>query len=113
MMFVCIAALALGVCLALFLPIIIPAGLMPYSGIIILCTLLFLTGAVSAGLMKKLNIKIFIFGYVFAALAAAGAVYLGGKLDLDIYPVCVLLISAAIFKNCADIFRFCAGRRNN
>lgn len=113
MMFICILALVLGICLALFLPIVIPVSFMPFFGVIILDTLLFLLGAVNARLRKKLNIPIFIFGYAASAAAAVGAIYIGGKLDLDIYPVCVLLLSAAAFKCCIDIFKFCTGRKNN
>lgn len=112
-MLFCIPAFLIGICLALFLPIVIPAEFMPMFGVFVLITLLFTAGAVNAKLWKKLNVKIFISGFICAVIAVFGAVCIGDKLDLDIYPACVLLLLAATFKCCYDIFRFYVGNKNN
>ena len=112
-MLICILAFVLGVCLALFLPIVIPQGLMQSFGLIVLDILMFTVFSVNARLKKTLNIKIFISGFIITAVIAVGAAFIGEKLDLDIYTVCVILFVAAVFKGCYDIFNYYTGHKNN
>ena len=81
-MLICILALVLGICLALFLPIVIPQGLMQFFGLIVLDILVFTVFSVNSRLKKTLNIKIFISGFIITALIAVGAAFIGEKLDL-------------------------------
>lgn len=112
-MFICIIALLFGICLALFVPLVIPSCFIPVFGIIVMDILLFTVLAVNAKLNKRLNMKIFISGFVITVFAVVGSMYIGSKLDLDIYPAFVLLFGAAVFKGCFDIFNFYAGKKNN
>ena len=105
-MLIPLIALLAGVLLGLFFPYHISAEYSQYAAIAILTSLDSIFGGLSAVFQKTFNLKIFLTGFVGNAALAILLVYLGKRLDLDIYLVAVIVFGTRLFQNFAIIRRF-------
>ena len=62
-------------------------------------------GGIASNMQDKFDFTIFITGFFFNALIAMFLVYLGQKLNVDIYLVAVIVFSSRIFTNFSIIRR--------
>lgn len=79
--------------------IIIPYAFSTYIAVAILAFLDSLFGALAASIQKKFNFTIFITGFFGNAIIAIFLVYLGQKLNVDIYLAAVIVFSTRLFNN--------------
>lgn len=85
--------------------LIIPYAFAEYIAVAILAFLDSIFGGVSANLQKKFNLPIFITGFFGNALIAIFLVYIGDKLNVDIYLAAVIVFSGRLFNNFSIIRR--------
>ncbi len=100
------AGLIAGACIALFLPITIPAEWSPYVAIALLGALDSTIGGVTALLRNRFQVKIFLTGFFSNALLAGVITYIGNRLDLDLFLAAVVVFGTRIFQNFADMRSF-------
>lgn len=79
--------------------LIIPFAFTEYIAVAILAFLDSLFGGVAANIQKKYNTLIFITGFFGNAIIAIFFVYLGQKLNVDIYLAAVIIFSGRILNN--------------
>lgn len=89
------------VVLGLFLgaDLVVPYAFTEYIAVAILAFLDSLFGAVAANMQKKFDLSIFITGFFGNAIIAIFLVYLGQKLNVDIYLAAVIVFSTRLFNN--------------
>lgn len=92
-----IAFVALGFFLGADL--VVPYAFTEYIAVAILAFLDSLFGAVAANMQKKFDLSIFITGFFGNAIIAIFLVYLGQKLNVDIYLAAVIVFSTRLFNN--------------
>lgn len=85
--------------------LVIPYAFSEYIAVAILAFLDSIFGGISANIQKKFNLKIFITGFFGNALIAIFLVYLGDKLNVDIYLAAVIVFSGRLFNNFSIIRR--------
>ncbi len=103
-----VLALVFGLALGLFLPVVLPSGLISYMAVWILILLVTLSEVFRR---DKINYRIFISGFLLSAAFISLLIFAGEKLDLDIYTACVILITAVLFKSACGIFKRVAGEK--
>lgn len=79
--------------------LVVPYAFTEYIAVAILAFLDSLFGAVAANMQKKFDLSIFITGFFGNALIAIFLVYLGQKLNVDIYLAAVIVFSTRLFNN--------------
>lgn len=112
MIFVCIAALLAGMFASLMIPLVIPQEFLMYAGVTVLYLAAAAAEAVRRMLAKNNNLKIFISGFFCGLIFVLLFIIAGQKLDLNIYPVCMLVITVALIKSCYGIFKHYTGENN-
>ena len=85
--------------------IIVPYAFTQYIAVAILAFLDSLFGAVSANMQKKFDLTIFITGFFGNAIIAIFLVFLGQRLNVDIYLAAVIVFSSRLFNNFSVIRR--------
>lgn len=85
--------------------LVIPYAFSEYIAVAILAFLDSIFGGISANSQKKFNLKIFVTGFFGNALIAIFLVYLGDKLNVDIYLAAVIVFSGRLFNNFSIIRR--------
>lgn len=85
--------------------LVIPYVFSEYIAVAILAFLDSLFGALAANIQKKFDLNIFITGFFGNALIAIFLVYLGDKLNVDIYLAAVIVFSTRLFNNFSIIRR--------
>jgi small basic protein len=98
--------LIVGIILGAFFPITIPVEYAKFMSVALLASLDSVFGGLRANAEEKFNIKIFITGFFTNALMAAGLVYVGERLGIDLYYVALLAFGLRIFQNLAMIRRY-------
>ena len=83
----------------------IPYTFTEYIAVAILAFLDSIFGGISSNMQSKFDFTIFITGFFFNALIAMFLVYLGQKLNVDIYLAAVIVFSGRIFTNFSVIRR--------
>ena len=83
----------------------IPYAFTEYIAVAILAFLDSIFGGISANMQEKFDLKIFISGFFLNAIIAMFLVYLGQKLNVDIYLAAVIVFSGRIFTNFSIIRR--------
>ena len=83
----------------------IPYSFTEYIAVAILAFLDSIFGGISANMQDKFDIKIFISGFFLNAIIAMFLVYLGQKLNVDIYLAAVIVFSGRLFTNFSIIRR--------
>lgn len=87
------------------LNIVIPYSYSQYIAVAILACLDSVFGALFANIEKKFKLNIFLSGFVCNALVAIFLVYIGSKLNVDIYLAVVIVFTGRLLNNITGIRR--------
>lgn len=98
-------ALIVGISLGLLSDIQIPSIYSNYLSIAVLAALDTLFGGIRAHLQQLYDDKVFISGFFFNILLAAGLAFLGVNLGVDLYLAAVFAFGVRLFQNIAIIRR--------
>jgi len=85
--------------------IVVPYAFTEYIAVAILAFLDSLFGAISANMQKKFDLIIFLTGFFGNAIIAIFLVFLGQRLNVDIYLAAVIVFSTRLFNNFSVIRR--------
>ena len=100
------AGLVLGLVIGILFPISIPVEYAKFMSVALLASLDSVFGGLRAAIEEKFDNTIFITGFFTNALLAAGLVYIGERLGIDLYYVALLAFGLRIFQNLAIIRRY-------
>ncbi|HWR40071.1 MAG TPA: small basic family protein [Patescibacteria group bacterium] len=101
-----ITGLAIGILLGSIFPLTIPLEYAKFMSVALLASLDSVFGGLRAGMEEKFDNTVFITGFFTNALLAAGLVYVGDRLGLDLYYVALLTFGLRVFQNLAIIRRY-------
>ncbi len=87
------------------LNVVIPYSYSQYIAVAILACLDSVFGALSANMGKKFKLSIFLSGFVCNALIAIFLVYVGSRLNVDIYLAVVIVFTGRLLNNFTSIRR--------
>ena len=87
------------------LNVVIPYSYSQYIAVAILACLDSVFGALSANIGKKFKLSIFLSGFVCNALIAIFLVYIGSRLNVDIYLAVVIVFTGRLLNNFTSIRR--------
>ena len=85
--------------------VFIPYSYSQYIAVAILACLDSVFGALNANMTQKFKMNIFITGFFGNALIAMFLVYLGDKLNVDIYLAAVIVFTGRLLSNFTSIWR--------
>jgi small basic protein len=100
-----IIGLIIGVLLGWHSDIKIPAEYISYLSIAVLAALDTLFGGVRSHLQDSFDIQVFVTGFFFNTLLAAGLAFLGVHLGIDLYLAAIFAFGVRLFNNIAVIRR--------
>jgi small basic protein len=101
-----IAGLLIGIIIGIAFPISVPIAYAKFMSVALLASLDSVFGGLRAGIEEKFDNTVFITGFFTNALLAAGLVYVGERLGIDLYYVALLAFGLRIFQNLAIIRRY-------
>ncbi len=101
-----LVGLIIGIILGAFFPVSIPVEYAKFMSVALLASLDSVFGGLRAGAEEKFDNTVFITGFFTNALMAAGLVYIGEGLGIDLYYVALLAFGLRIFQNLAIIRRY-------
>lgn len=101
-----IAGLLVGIIIGTLFPISIPVEYAKFMSVALLASLDSVFGGLRAGAEERFDNTVFITGFFTNALLAAGLVYTGDRLGIDLYYVALLAFGLRIFQNLAIIRRY-------
>ncbi|MFD1031062.1 small basic family protein [Metaplanococcus flavidus] len=104
-MWLSILGLILGVSLGLLTDMRIPPEYANYLSIAVLAALDTLFGGIRAHLQHVYDDKVFVSGFFFNILLAAGLAFLGVHLGVDLYLAAIFAFGVRLFQNIAVIRR--------
>ena len=87
------------------LNVVVPYSYSQYIAVAILACLDSVFGALSANIEKKFKLNIFLSGFVCNALIAIFLVFIGNKLNVDIYLAVVVVFTWRLLNNLTSIRR--------
>jgi small basic protein len=105
-----LTGLAVGIIIGLIFPISIPMQYAKFMSVALLASLDSVFGGLRAGAEERFDNTVFITGFFTNALLAAGLVYIGERLGIDLYYVALLAFGLRIFQNLAIIRRYFLGK---
>lgn len=97
--------LMLGAALGILTDIEIPTEYEDYLSIAVLAALDTIFGGIRAQLQKVYDDKVFISGFFFNILLAAGLAFLGVHIGVDLYLAAIFAFGVRLFQNIAVIRR--------
>lgn len=100
-----ILGLLIGVIFGLYSSIKLPPEYMNYLSIAVLAGLDTLFGGIKAYLQGEFDIQVFVSGFFFNTLLAAGLALLGVHLGIDLYLAAIFAFGVRLFTNIAIIRR--------
>ena len=86
--------------------VLVPYAISKYIAVAILAFIDTVFGALVSNTQRKFSLTIFLTGFFGNALIAIALVFLGEKLDVDIYLAAVIVFSTRMFSNFSIIRRF-------
>lgn len=98
-----IVGLLIGLLIGTFLPVSMPSEYAKYLSVALLASLDSVFGGLRAGSEQKFDNLVFMTGFFTNALLAAGLVYIGERIGIDLYYVALLTFGLRIFQNLAII----------
>lgn len=101
-----VAGLLLGLIIGVFAPLSVPVEYAKFMSVALLASLDSVFGGLRAGIEEKFDNTVFISGFFTNALLAAGLVYIGERLGIDLYYVALLAFGLRVFQNLAIIRRY-------
>jgi small basic protein len=105
-MIIPVIGVLIGLLIGSFFPLTIPVEYAPFLTVALMAALDSVFGGLRAALEEKFDNTVFITGFFTNALMAAGLVYVGGRLGIDLYLVSILVFGLRIFQNLAIIRRY-------
>lgn len=108
-----IVGLIIGIVLGLYSNITVPAEYMNYLSIAVLAALDTLFGGIRAHLQNVFDIQVFVTGFFFNTLLAAGLAFLGVYLGVDLYLAAIFAFGVRLFTNIAVIRRILINKWSN
>lgn len=105
-----ILGLAVGIAIGAIAPVTIPPGMSKYAAIGILAALDTGLGGIRSGIENKFDLAVFISGFTFNTLLAAGLTYTGDLLGIDLNLAAIVVFGVRLFENLAKIRRLVLGR---
>nr|WP_092074428.1 small basic family protein [Dendrosporobacter quercicolus]NSL49700.1 small basic family protein [Dendrosporobacter quercicolus DSM 1736]SDM94639.1 Small basic protein [Dendrosporobacter quercicolus] len=100
-----IAGLIAGLLIGSFLPVSMPAEYAKYLSVALLAALDSVFGGLRAAVEKKFDNLVFITGFFTNTMMAAGLVYIGERIGIDLYYVALLTFGLRLFQNLAILRR--------
>jgi len=100
------AGLVIGLIIGSVFPITVPLEYAKFMSVALLASLDSVFGGLRAGAEEKFDNTVFITGFFMNSLMAAGLVYIGDRLGIDLYYVALLAFGLRIFQNLAIIRRY-------
>lgn len=104
-MWISILGLLLGISLGLLTDVQIPPEYASYLSIAVLASLDTLFGGIRAHLQQVYDDKVFVSGFFFNIVLAAGLAFLGVHLGVDLYLAAIFAFGVRLFQNIAVIRR--------
>ena len=101
-----ITGLVIGLLIGTIFPVSIPAEYAKFMSIALLASLDSVFGGLRAVMAEQFDNTVFITGFFTNALLAAGLVYIGERLGIDLYYVALLAFGLRVFQNLAIIRRY-------
>lgn len=101
-----IVGLIIGLIIGILFPVSIPVEYAKFMSVALLASLDSVFGGLRAAAEERFDNTVFITGFFTNALLAAGLVYLGERLGIDLYYVALLAFGLRIFQNLAIIRRY-------
>lgn len=101
-----IIGLVIGLIIGLSFPFSVPSEYAKFMSVALLASLDSVFGGLRAGIEEKFDNTVFITGFFTNALLAAGLVYIGDRLGIDLYYVALLAFGLRVFQNLAIIRRY-------
>ncbi|HWR43268.1 small basic family protein [Sporomusa sp.] len=101
-----VTGLIIGIIIGIAFPITVPLEYAKFMSVALLASLDSVFGGLRAGIEEKFDNTVFITGFFTNALLAAGLVYIGDRLGIDLYYVSLLAFGLRIFQNLAIIRRY-------
>jgi len=100
-----VVGLVIGVALGLLLDWRVPKEYSSYLSIALLAGLDTIFGGIRSFLERTFNVRIFMSGFFFNTLFAAGLAFLGAFLGIDLYLAAIVAFGVRLFNNLAVIRR--------
>lgn len=101
-----IGGLIFGLMLGIFFSLSVPVIYAKYLSVALLASLDSVFGGLRAAMEEKFDNVVFITGFFTNALLAAGMVYMGERLGIDLNYVALIAFGLRIFQNLAIIRRY-------
>lgn len=101
-----ITGLIIGLAIGALFPLSIPLEYAKFMSVALLASLDSVFGGLRAGAEERFDNTVFVTGFFTNALLAAGLVYAGDRLGIDLYYVALLAFGLRIFQNLAIIRRY-------
>ncbi len=101
-----LTGLLIGLMIGTIFPISIPAEYAKFMSVALLAALDSVFGGLRAVIEEKFDNTVFTTGFFTNALLAAGLVYIGERLGIDLYYVALLAFGLRVFQNLAIIRRY-------
>jgi small basic protein len=98
--------LAIGMIIGALFPLTIPVEYAKFTSVALLASLDSVFGGLRAGAEEKFDNTVFVTGFFTNALMAAGLVYIGERVGIDLYYVSLLAFGLRIFQNLAIMRRY-------
>lgn len=98
-----VVGLIIGLLIGTFAPVSMPMEYAKYLSVALLASLDTVFGGLRAGLEEKFDNLVFMTGFFTNALLAAGLVYIGERIGIDLYYVAMLSFGIRVFQNLAVI----------
>ncbi|WP_047151558.1 small basic family protein [Aneurinibacillus tyrosinisolvens] len=105
-----VLGLIVGVVLGLSFEFRVPIEYSSYLSIAVLAALDTIFGGIRAYLQNFFDIKVFMSGFFFNTLLAAGLAFLGVYMGIDLYLAAIFAFGVRLFNNIAVIRRILIGR---
>ncbi|WP_025027695.1 small basic family protein [Caldalkalibacillus mannanilyticus] len=105
-----IIGLIVGIILGLYSKINVPVEYINYLSIAVLAALDTLFGGIRSHLQGSFDISVFVSGFFFNTLLAAGLAFLGVHLGVDLYLAAIFAFGVRLFNNIAVIRRILINR---
>lgn len=100
-----VVGLIMGVAVGFLLDLRVPQEYSSYLSIALLAGLDTIFGGVRSYLERMFNVRIFMSGFFFNTLFAAGLAFIGAFLGIDLYMAAIVAFGVRLFNNLAVIRR--------
>jgi len=103
--FFALIGLILGAAIGLNVPLVFPQTYGKYIGLAVLAALDSVFGGIRASMEERFDDVIFLSGFFANALLAAGLVFLGDRLGVELYTAAIVAFGVRLFQNLGVIRR--------